>query len=41
MFFVDNFANVTAKDKLTQAYLANPYKLNDRKKDYKKLYNEN
>lgn len=35
-FRVDVNGNVTGEDVLTKAYLANPYKLNDRNADYKK-----
>ena len=33
-FYVDTYGKVTGNDPLTRAYLENPYKLNDRKKDY-------
>lgn len=33
-FAVDNNGRVTGVDELTKAYLANPYKINDKKKDY-------
>lgn len=33
-FLVDTYGNVTGNDPLTKAYLENPEKLNDKKKDY-------
>ena len=39
-FVVDDNGNVWGNDPLTRAYLANPYKMNDKKNDFKAAKND-